>query len=288
MPVQKQLPCGCTVQGFKSGKWFFTKLCSNHKEPYYANPKKMVEELGEKLKKKSRMYERTKTWNSALGCTYQCIYCKPSFQETVARFTMLSGSNCSFCLNYVPHEHPERLNKIPSAPIIFVFGDGDITHYRPEFVRQVIARIKEHVKRCPCKLFYFQSKNPACLQQYLEDLHSIEKNVILLTTLETNRDVGYKKISKAPPPSKRFKDFQTLNWKRKIVTIEPVMDFDLDAFLEWIKQIRPEAVYLGYNSRPEKVSLPEPPKEKFWKLKEQVEQLGIEVKLKNTDRLARK
>jgi len=219
-----------------------------------------------------------------LGCCYNCIYCIPSFQETVARFTKLSGSNCPDCLSYRPHEHIERLARIPSYPMIFVCGDGDITFARPEFVRKIIARIKVNLKRCPEREFLFQSKNPQCFEKYLDDLREIEENVILVTTLETNRNYGYERISQAPYPSQRYRDFLNLDWKRKRVTIEPIMDFDLPEFVEWIYNISPEAVYLGYNSRPKRVQLPEPSPEKFFELKYRLEEF-TEVILKNVDRL---
>jgi len=234
------------------------------------------------------MYAKTKTYNPFLGCGYDCVYCKPSFQATVAAFARMSGRNCADCLAYRPHEHPERLGKIPSAPIIFVFGDGDITFARPEFVRAAIQKIKGHLergggawRRTFHKTFYFQSKNPACFGQYLDDLRPIEDHVVLVTTLETNLDDGYEKISKAPTPTTRCEDFYALPWKRKIVTIEPVMDFDLEAFVNRVRLINPEAVYLGYNSRPTKVQLPEPSREKFWQLHDALAEF-TEVRLKDT------
>ena len=229
----------------------------------------------------SRMYEQTKTWNLSLGCNYGCIYCVPSFQETIRNFEKLRGGKCEGCLTYAPHEHPERLRKIPSKPIVFVNGNGDISFARPEFVRQTILAIKNHLKRCPKKVFYFQSKNPICLKQYLGDLEPIRDSVVFLTTLETNRDDGYERISKAPVPSTRFRDYLGLPWKRKIPTIEPVMKFDLDLFVTWIKEIGPEAVYLGYNSRPSRVFLPEPTRTEFRELWQKLSKF-TEVRLKET------
>ena len=48
-----------------------------------------------------------------------------------------------------------------------------------------------------------------------------------------------------------------------MVTIEPVLDFDLDVFVDWIKSINPEYVWLGYNSRPKQVQMPEPDEKKM-------------------------
>jgi hypothetical protein len=45
--------------------------------------------------------------------------------------------------------------------------------------------------------------------------------------------------------------------------------------------IRPEVAYLGYNSRPAKVRLPEPSREKFWELHDALSEF-TEVRLKDT------
>jgi hypothetical protein len=228
--------------------------------------------------RKTRMYSDVKTWNPFLGCHYECVYCKPSFQRVIANFTKLRGSDCSGCLNYTPHEHPERLKKIPSAQTVFVFGNGDIAFARPEFVRKAIDQIKKHLERCPHKQFYFQTRQPKCLEQYLGDFP--KSNVILITTLETNRDEGYNKVSKAPLPSKRYEEFKNLAWDRKTVTIEPLMDFDPDIFLDWILNINPETVWIGYNSRPKSVQLNEPSLEKTKEFIDALRENNIAVKEK--------
>lgn len=207
----------------------------------------------------SHMYKYAKTWNPFVGCRFNCIYCKPSFQQQLKR----QKHRCKKCYYYVPHTHEERLKRIPSSRIVFVCGDGDISFAPVWLTNKIIDRIKEHNKRCPHKIYYFQSKEPKYFEKFLD---KFPKNVFLLTTLETNRDEGYEKISRAPPPSERFKQFLELDYPRKIVTIEPIMDFDLEEFVYWIKQIKPKAVYIGYNSRPKQVQLPEPSNEKFWKL----------------------
>ena len=220
------------------------------------------------------MYSETKTWNPFVGCHHNCIYCKPSFQAQLKRW---AKKNCQKCYNFIPHLQPERLNKIPSAKIIFVCGDGDIAFCPEDYVFNIIEKIKEHNRRCPHKTYYFQSKRPECFEPFLEEF---PENVILLTTLETNRDEGYEKISKAPKPSERFKQFLKLDYPRKVVTVEPVMDFDLEVFVDWIEQINPEYVWFGFNSRPKQVKLPEPSPEKARKFVDRLKSLDIEVREK--------
>ncbi|MDA3896063.1 MAG: hypothetical protein PF482_07950, partial [Desulfobacteraceae bacterium] len=97
-----------------------------------------------------------------------------------------------------------------------------------------------------------------------------------------NGDEGYQEISKAPCPTERFKQFSELNHGRKILTIEPVIAFDLDIFLEMIKGVNPEKVWLGINSREKQVELPEPTETQFKELASGIQSMGIELKLKTT------
>jgi hypothetical protein len=124
------------------------------------------------------------------------------------------------------------------------------------------------------RIWFMQSKNPKCLEKYIEFL---PENTYLLTTLETNRDIGYGEISKAPKPSQRYNDFLGLEWNKKMVTVEPILDFDLDTFVDWIVSISPKAVFIGYNSHPNKVPLPEPEKKKTWQLIHILEECRIQV-----------
>jgi len=220
------------------------------------------------------MYENAKTWNPFVGCKFDCIYCAPTFKAQAKR----QKHNCAECYRFAPHFHEDRLCRIPTAEIIFVAGSGDISFCPPEFTRRIIAAIKSHNIRCPHKTYYFQSKRPGYFEQFIDEL---PENVSLVTTLETNRDEGYEKISKAPPPSERYRQFLSLDYPRKVVTIEPVMDFDLDIFSQWITEINPEYVWIGFNSRPNAVSLPEPSKEKVVALIKKLEEAGIPVRPKD-------
>jgi len=102
--------------------------------------------------------------------------------------------------------------------------------------------------------------------------------VILGTTLETNRDDLYEGISKAPKPSQRYRDFLEVKHPVKMVTIEPVIEFDEDAMITWIQDLNPCTVWLGYDSR--KNHLPEPPLEKVKSLYWELGRRGLSVVLK--------
>jgi hypothetical protein len=224
-------------------------------------------------KPKSGMYQDTQTWNPFKGCDFKCSCCVPSFQAQAKR----QKHNCSDCYDYTPHYHEERLKIIPNAKQVFVCGNADIAFCEPDYLKRIIDAIK---KAPPKKTFYLQTKKPSCLAPVLSMLPS---NVILLTTLETNRDKGYAEISKAPPPSERFKQFLKLDYPRKVVTIEPIMDFDVDEFSDMILQINPEYVWIGKNSHDEAAKLPNPPNDKIAALLKKLLAKGIRVKGKRLE-----
>jgi hypothetical protein len=241
------------------------------------------------------MYPDTKTWNPFAGCRYDCVYCEKSFKRQLKRVgrgpDVCQGSvnpfnasiglkgGCTFCYTYEPHYHPERLGSIPNSPIVFVYGTGDITFCDLNFVRRTFAAIDNHKPRM-VKTYYFQSKNPVCFNQYLGWFKAHQDIVILLTTLETNRDEGYREISRAPLPTIRFKDFYELDYPRKVLTIEPVLDFDLDAFVEMVLKLHMqgtlEYVWFGYDSK--RCGLPEPSIKKAQEFVDLLQLHGIEVR----------
>ncbi len=79
------------------------------------------------LDKNGNMYKAAKTWNPFKGCQFDCTYCRPSFQLQSKRQMHL----CRKCYNYEPHCHEDRLTKIPSASIVFVCGNADISFCPP-------------------------------------------------------------------------------------------------------------------------------------------------------------
>jgi len=103
-----------------------------------------------------------------------------------------------------------------------------------------------------------------------------EPNGIFGTTIETNRDIPG--ISKAPRPQDRVAAM--MGWQvRKFVTVEHVLDFDVDVFAEWIARIEPEFVNLGADSKAH--HLPEPTIEKITSLVDKLKTYGIELREKH-------
>jgi len=192
-------------------------------------------------RKKNNMYATSvHQWNPFKGCKFACTYCSASFQRQAKR----QKHRCRKCYEYVPHEHPERLNerlpKTNDEEFIFVCASGDPAFASYEYFEKTLGRIRIEKD----KTFLIQSKNPAV---FLE--HSFPENVILGTTIETNRDDIAAKYSKAPVPSMRKEAMCKLNHPRKMITIESILKFDLEQLVSWVLEINPEMVWVGYNSK---------------------------------------
>lgn len=213
------------------------------------------------MAKKTNMYKLSvKQWNPFVGCKHDCKYCRSSFQAQLKRW---AAKNCEKCENFVPHKHRERLSqKLPKTgymQFIFTCASSDVAFCPTHYLWEIAARIRSE----PGKTFLIQSKNPKTFNRV-----NFPGNVILGTTLETNKDDLYAEISNAPKPSQRYKDFLQVKHTPKMVTVEPVIDLDVDAMVSWIQNINPCMIWLGYDSR--KNRLPEPELEKvtslYWEL----------------------
>ncbi len=229
--------------------------------------------------KSDRMYShRRENIGIVEGCPFNCIYCQ--FRKLQRRFGKGEDD-----INYVPHYHLERLLKKPlltnGIEFVTIGLNGDISCASDEVMGQVI----QYCTNWKDRTFLLQTKNPERLIPF-----KYPDNVIIGITLETNRDriwgrgeaeeahvpkdasiTSYDQISKAPLPHERFINMCFIVHKRKMVTIEPILDFDMVDLIIFLKYIAPERVYIGYDSGNYK--LPEPP---LQKTKELVEKLRAE------------
>jgi len=193
--------------------------------------------------------DSVKQLNIVIGCNFDCIYCKRSFQAQMKR----QKHNCKYineelgeskCYLYEPHFHYERLfDSLPRTKgdeFIWINSSSDIYFAEELWINIILERIK----KLKSKTFFFQTKEPSCLKKY-----NWPENVILGITLETNRDEGYELISKASNPRKRYNEFYNLDHKRKRLTIEPVLDFDVKDFVLMIKLLDPEIIYFGFDTK---------------------------------------
>ena len=214
---------------------------------------------------KGNMYDFvTHTWNTVKGaCPHDCSYCymkrwgtqKPVRFDAKELKTDLGdgnfifvGSSCDMFANSIPHKW-----------------------------------ISETLLKCannPQNSYLFQTKNPEMLAHFSD---GFVRHSILCTTIETNR--YYMDVMKdIPQPFERAFFFgRHLSAFQRFVTIEPIMDFDLELMVELIKTCNPEQVNIGADSGNN--HLPEPPLEKVLELIDRLSGFTIVAKKRNLNRL---
>ena len=199
--------------------------------------------------------ENQKSINIMVGCKFNCVYCKPSFQRQMKR----QRKRCELCYQYTPHFHPKRLLKAPpktkDKEFVFFPSSGD-----PSFLtahQLILCNI--YMKQYPETTFLIQTKDPVLFHRIM-----FPDNAILGITLETNEVIFigfpkyrlYSQISKAPDSLYRYRNFLDVKHQRKAITIEPILQFNKWMFEKWIERLDPEFVYIGYDNH--NCKLPEP------------------------------
>lgn len=173
----------------------------------------------------------THTWNPIRGiCPHKCSYCyMKGFVKGEPRFI-----------------EKEMDTDLGAGNFIFVGSSIDM------FTNEILFRwIEQTIDHCDRFLntYLFQSKNPANMLDWDYPIKTI-----LGTTLETNRETP----SIAPLTIERYEAMAAYDG-RKMVSIEPIMDFD-DEFIDWIRAIKPEFVSIGADSKGHHLPEPSPDK----------------------------
>ena len=157
----------------------------------------------------------------------------------------------------------------------FIFVGSSCDMFAEDIPDDWILRILDYCKQFSNR-YLFQSKNPERMTEFSK---YFPENTVLGTTIETNREELH---YNAPDVSERQFHIQQSKFP-VMVTIEPIMDFDLEILVAWIKDIKPDWVNIGADSKGH--NLPEPNKEKIEKLIEELKKF-TEVKIKsNLNRL---
>jgi protein gp37 len=144
------------------------------------------------------------------------------------------------------------------------------------FIRRILA----HCCLYPKNMYLFHTKNPA---RYAEYLNVMPPDFVLGTTAETNRPTP--DISRAPAPMDRLVAMGGLPG-RKLVTVEPLLAFDVDPFVAAILQSRPDHVIVGADSKNR--GLKEPSRLDVIGLLDALRAAGLDVREKpNLQRLLR-
>jgi hypothetical protein len=162
----------------------------------------------------------------------------------------------------------------------FIFVGSSCDMFASDIPREWIEFTFEKCRKHNNK-YFFQSKDTGSMF-YFEDFLG-DLNCSVCTTIETNR--FYESVMcRSPRPETRLFWFSKV-FKRcdKYVTIEPIMDFDLEPMVELIKSCNPIQVNLGSDSGGN--NLPEPSKSKVLDLIVELEKFTKIHSKKNLDRL---
>lgn len=182
----------------------------------------------------------THTWNAIKGkCAHNCIYCYMK----------------QYPQNDIHLDKEELKTDFGHSKTIFVGSSCDM--FAKDIPSSWIIDVLEYCKSYNDNIYLFQTKNPH-LYPYLIRSFLFPANIILGTTIESN--ILYEGFSTAPDPIMRYIAMEKLPAK-KMISIEPIMDFDVLIMLRWIKKIGPEFVSIGADSKGHK--LPEPSPEKI-------------------------
>lgn len=206
----------------------------------------------------------THTWNTIKGkCPHSCSYCFMNQDR----------------LNPIRFDKKELGTDLGQDNFIFVGSSCDMWAERINYgwIIDTLSHCCQYDNR-----YLFQSKNPARFIHYKSKL---PPKSLLGTTIETNR--FYKDImGKSLPPHERSEWLYYAGKDNDIdtmVTIEPIMRFDLIRMTELIQGVSPKWINIGADSKGH--NLPEPKPEKILDLIEALKEF-TEVKLKpNLNRL---
>lgn len=218
---------------------------------------------------KGNMYDWVTHTHTHLGgeCPHKCVYCyvdNPRF----GRAAKYQGN-----LRLIEREFSVKYGE---GKTIFIENCNDL--FADEVPFSMIAEIMKHCKAWPHNTYVFQSKNP---ERMMQAIPIFPPKTIVGVTIETNRSI--EGISTAPAPIARMLAMEEFRVSfpmiKRFVTIEPVLDFDIDTLAMWIARIRPHFLNLGADSKNR--NLPEPSVAKIMSFVLKLQEYGIELRKKH-------
>ena len=227
-------------------------------------------------KSKGNMYDWVSHTHSHLigKCPHECGYCyvqamAKRFPEMHKRYSgdIITVDESEFSVNYGKDN------------LIFIEHMNDL--FADDVPSEIIMRILSHCRKYSDSKYVLQTKNPA---RYWDFKKYIPHSTTCGTTIESNR--WHTVMGKSPTPVDRALGISRMRVSgfKTFITIEPILDFDLNNFVNMIACVNPTFVNIGADSKGH--GLNEPSYEKIMQLYDKICKLGIEVRKKiNLERL---
>jgi len=177
------------------------------------------------------------TWNTVKGkCYHDCSYCYMK----------------RFRLNDTRFDEKELKTDLGKGNFIFVGSSCDMwgDFSEKEWIRQTLGHCRKFDNQ-----YLFQSKNPFRFWEFIFDM---PEDYILGTTIESNRT--HKEMGNTPDPMERIRTMKELSdcGFSVMISIEPIMDFDIMALSDVIVYCKPEWVTIGADSKGSGLKEPAP------------------------------
>lgn len=193
--------------------------------------------------------------------------------------------DCSYCfmkqwgeLRPIRFDERELSEDLGSGRFIFINDSCDM--FADNIPDKWISDTLNYCMRFPDNKYLLQTKNPGRVLHFLK---GIEDRFVVCTTIETNRQY-FEHMGNAPSPEIRAMYMNRLkHFVKTYVTIEPIMDFDLEDLVRIIELCGAEQVNIGADSKGH--HLPEPSKEKLLALIDELKKFTVIDQKRNLTRL---
>lgn len=186
-------------------------------------------------------------------CEHECIYCymntlKKLFPGVRQKYTGDPRLDERMMTNRWAFKKGTKVGFLQDC------GDLCANNVPTEMIKDVL----NHARTFPLQ-YLLLTKNPNRYFEIMETIKRFRKNLrpILGATIETNSfEYQGREISKAPDPLERMNALARLNYDRKMVSIEPVMKFDLKVFPVWIQKMNLSYFAIGADSGNHRLNAP--------------------------------
>lgn len=197
------------------------------------------------------------TWNPIKGkCLHDCQFCY------MKRFPQ----------NPIHLDVKELKVNLGESNLIFVGSGTDL--FAMNVPAKWLCLVFQHMNRFNNQ-YFLQSKNVLRMAYYRDE---VPNDTIFCTTIESNRN--HSCMGAAPPIEDRVKGMMFLKsmFRKIMITIEPVLDFDISPLSRILIDLNPIQINIGADSK--RHNLPEPKPGKLERLFKNLTEYNLKIHIK--------